>query len=393
MARKKETVKEVSNFNLQKVTTNELSEHISTCIQTGKNLAVFGRRGTGKTEIAKDVIKTMPAENGKRYEEVYINLSVLERVDMGGYPDMLSPARGENFVKFMLPSMYEKMIVPSDVKIVALLDEVDKADPSLWAPLLEFTQFRSINGRALPNLQAVLMTGNLIAEGGQRPSLPLLDRAEKYLVEADAKQWLDWNGKTQRAHPSVAAYIFDNPLHLYGPIDADDRYADSSPRSWINFSDILFKGEQLGWSNELLIQKAAGYLGKEVATQYEFYFKYYRSLLPLVEKIFSPKGNLKEIKREHDALKTESEKFVLSMTVCTRLATKMDQSAKDLEQAMESVINFFLNVSNTERWIPAARTQLTQARILDYLNHPVFGPYLEKIRMQVLGFKKEHSGK
>ena len=109
----------------------------------GGNIAVFGRRGTGKTEIAKQEIRKADMQ------EVYINLSVLERVDMGGYPNIMASAQQKKFVDFLLPQFYEPMM-EGKRGVVALLDEVDKADQSLWAPLLEFTQFRSINGNALP---------------------------------------------------------------------------------------------------------------------------------------------------------------------------------------------------------------------------------------------------
>ena len=157
-----------SDFNMQKLKTKELSEHIEASIKMGGNLAVFGRRGSGKTAIAKQEIKRAGLH------EVYINLSVLERVDMGGYPNIMASSQQKKFVDFLLPQFYQPMM-DGKKGVVALLDEVDKADPSLWAPLLEFTQFRSINHQTLPHLQAVIMTGNLISEGGSRPSLPLLD--------------------------------------------------------------------------------------------------------------------------------------------------------------------------------------------------------------------------
>ncbi len=161
-----------SDFNMEKLNTKDLSEHVAASIKMGGNLAVFGRRGTGKTEISKQEIRKADLQ------EVYINLSVMERVDLGGYPNVMAGAQQKKFVDFLMPQFYQAMI-EGKKGVVALLDEVDKADPSLWAPLLEFTQFRSINGTPLPKLQAIIMTGNLISEGGARPSLPLLDRAEK----------------------------------------------------------------------------------------------------------------------------------------------------------------------------------------------------------------------
>ena len=141
-----------SDFNLEKLNTKSLAEHVALSIQIGSNIAIFGRRGTGKTEISKQEIKKADMH------EVYINLSVLERVDMGGYPNIMSAAKSQKFVDFLLPQFYEPML-EGKKGVVALLDEVDKADPSLWAPLLEFTQFHSINGRPLKNLKSVVMTG------------------------------------------------------------------------------------------------------------------------------------------------------------------------------------------------------------------------------------------
>jgi MoxR-like ATPase len=65
-----------SDFNLEKLNTKDLSEHFTASIKMGGNIAVFGRRGTGKTEIAKHEIRKADMQ------EVYINLSVMERVDL-----------------------------------------------------------------------------------------------------------------------------------------------------------------------------------------------------------------------------------------------------------------------------------------------------------------------
>src|SRR5208282_4961589 len=118
------------------------------------------RRGSGKTIIGKTSIK----ESGCK--EIYMNLSTMERPDMGGYPNFFAAKQDRHFVDFLLPYWYQDLI-EGDTPCVALLDEVDKAEAALWAPLLEFTQFHTINGNKLPNLRAVIMTGNLQSEGGQ----------------------------------------------------------------------------------------------------------------------------------------------------------------------------------------------------------------------------------
>jgi hypothetical protein len=350
-----------SDFNLEKLTTKDLSDHIRTTIQMEGNAAIFGRRGVGKTAISKQEISKSGCQ------EVYINLSVMERVDLGGYPNIMGMTDAEKrrrFVDFLLPKMYQPM-VEGNRKVVALLDEVDKADPSLWAPLLEFTQFRSINGTLLPNLIACIMTGNIISEGGFRPSLPLLDRAEKYLVEADVISWLDWGGKTGLIHPSVAAFIIDNPNDLFGAVDPEDRYADPSPRGWIRASYILFQGEKLGWGHDLLHKKVCGCVGKDAGLRYANYFNYYQLLLPMIDKIYQGK----DVSAEYQAL-DPSKALIASMMACGRLATQIDQATKEDNRAgamdlLEKMGNFLQHVSH-ENVLAAVRSQVTLDRMVKY---------------------------
>lgn len=359
----------VSDFNLEKLSTEELSEHISSTIAVRGNISIFGRRGTGKTEISKQQIK----KSGLR--EVYINLSVLERVDLGGYPNIMSADPKKKFVDFLLPQFYQPML-EGEQGVVALLDEVDKADPSLWAPLLEFTQFRSINGRKLENLQAVVMTGNLISEGGSRPSLPLLDRAEKYLVEADVASWMKWAGQYGNIHPAILAYILDYPKDLFGAVDPDDRYADPSPRGWSRSSEILHKGEALGWSKELLNKKVCGCVGKDAGLKYSSYYAHYQQLLPMIDAVYEGKN----ISNEYHEL-DPSKKLVACMISCARLATQLDLlNKKDAQQVIKNV-GKFMKIVPPEHVLVAVRSQITTNRIIAFNldEDPEWGPLLKGI--------------
>jgi hypothetical protein len=362
-----------SDFNLQKLNTKDLSEHIASTIQVGGNIAVFGRRGTGKTEISKQEIKKAGLH------EVYINLSVLERVDMGGYPNIMSAAAQKKFVDFLLPQFYQPMI-EGKTGVVALLDEVDKADPSLWAPLLEFTQFRSINGNKLPGLVATIMTGNLISEGGSRPSLPLLDRAEKYLIEADATSWLEWAGKVGRIHPSITAYVTDHPKDLFGAVDPEDRYADPSPRGWARASEILFKGEDAGWNASLLNKKVCGCVGKDAGIKYSNYYEHYQQLLPMIEDIYQGK----DVVNRYNVLEP-TKKLVACMITCARLATQLDNSDEANPPASVKHVGKFLQKVSYENVLVAVRSQIQIDRLVrfDLDEHPDWQQVLSKINKQM----------
>ena len=363
-----------SDFNLQKLSTKELSEHTAATIQMGGNIAVFGRRGTGKTEISKAEIKKLD------FKEVYLNLSVMERVDLGGYPDVTAPARNSQYVDFLMPRFYEEMIEGKQ-GVVALLDEVDKADSSLWAPLLEFTQFRTINGRPLPNLHAIIMTGNLISEGGQRPSLPLLDRTEKFLVEADSASWLDWAGKSGRIHPSVTAYINDHSRDLFGAVDPEERYADPSPRGWDRASQILFAGEDRGWSPYLLNKKVSGCIGKDAGIKYSNYYEHYLELVPMVEDIYAGR----DVHNKYKEM-PPTKQLVACMIACTRLANQLDhvEVGGELPPAIKHVGKFLHRVSH-ENVLVAVRSQVQIERLVKFNldEHPDWAQVLGRINKEV----------
>lgn len=363
----------MSDFNLEKLSTKDLSEHVSASIALGGNIAIFGRRGTGKTEISKQEIKKSDMT------EIYINLSVMERVDLGGYPNIMAGAQQKKFVDFLLPQFYEAML-DGNKKVVALLDEVDKADPSLWAPLLEFTQFRSINGRKLTNLQAVIMTGNLISEGGARPSLPLLDRAEKYLIEADATSWLEWAGKSGHIHPSITAYITDHPKDLFGAIDPEDRYADPSPRGWARASELLYKGEEKGWSPSLLNKKVCGCVGKDAGIKYSNYYEHYQQLLPMIEQIYQGK----DVSSTYNTLEP-TKRLVACMITCARLATQLDQSSETEPPPSVKHVGKFLQKVSYENVLVAVRSQIQIERLVRFNldEHPDWEQVLNKINKQV----------
>jgi hypothetical protein len=343
-----------SDFNLEKLNTKDYAEHVSSTIQVGGNLAIFGRRGSGKTVIAKQEIKKAGLN------EIYVNLSVLERTDLGGYPNIMGGNPGRKYVDFLLPHFYE-MMIEGKKGCVALLDELDKADPSLWAPLLEFIQFRSINGRKLNNLVSVIATGNLISEGGSRPSLPLLDRCEKYLVEADASSWLEWAGKSGHIHPSVTAYIYDHPKDLFGAVDPEDRYADPSPRGWDRASEILFKGEEKNWSSSLLNKKVCGCVGKDAGIKYSSYYEHYMELLPIVEDIY--KG--KDVLKRYNVLEP-TKKLVAAMITTARLANQLDQAKPNETPESVGFVGKFLQGVSYENVLVSVRSQIQIERLVKW---------------------------
>jgi hypothetical protein len=346
-----------SDYNLLTLNTEQYSQHLAATLAVGSNLAIFGRRGIGKTAIIEQEIKKAGMK------EAYINLSVLERVDLGGYPKLLNGEDRKRFVEYILPDFYAPMVEGS-TPVVALLDEVDKADCSLQAPLLEMVQRKTINGIKLLNLRSVVMTGNLITEGSQRPIQPLLDRTEKYRLEANIKAFLAWAAVSKTIHTSITTYLTDHPQHLVGPEDSIDNYGDPSPRSWTNASALLFQGETRNWSSDLLSEKVCGCVGKQVGINYQVYFEWYKDLLPIVDYLFE--GD--DMSSAYKKLKDKSEQFVACSMVCARLASFLDEYAK-LEVKFPKELNWvgrFLQQVEQETVLVSLRNEMGHQRIWDW---------------------------
>jgi energy-coupling factor transporter ATP-binding protein EcfA2 len=368
-----------SDFNLTKLDTAQLYENLKYSISMGSNVVIIGRRGSGKTQIAKQVIAESDCD------EIYINLSVAERTDMGGYPDMFGTMKKASdaekarlFVDVLLPKFFSPLL-EGDRPCIALLDEVDKADPSIWAPLLEFLQFKSINGTPLKNLRGTIATGNLISEGGKRPSLPLLDRAEKYLVEASVDHWLKWAGNSNQIHPACAAYVQDHPNHLFASTETEDNYADPSPRGWHLASTALFELEKRHAPKDIRINKVSGYVGKQTGILFDMYYNYYEKILPMVNGLFEGK-NTKETVNAYEKVFNPQEKLVATMIICGRLATIADSGDKDTKKIFDRVGKFLVNV-DSDNILVGMRSQFGIQRMTKYklTDDPIWKEVIGKV--------------
>lgn len=319
------------------------------------NIAFFGRRGTGKTVITKNQIKQSGCKG------VLLNLSTFERPDLTGYAKVFGNDKYERFVDFYQPEFFREMM-DGDEPVVLILDEADKADSSVLAPLLEITQFRTINGRPLPNLIACVITGNLLSEGGNKPAPPLLDRCEKYLCQANADEWIEWAANEGKIHPAIVALVSDKKSVLIGDDDMDENYADASPRGFERASEICYLGERLNQDNVLIQEKVSGCLGFSVGTQFRVYHEHFAELTPIVNKVMKGEGNLADV-----ANFAQTKKYVLLTSISNRLATMIDdkKTSKEDLKVLDNGANFMLEMSAKDSDIVFSiiRTVIGQKRL------------------------------
>jgi len=260
----------MSKLNLQEVDQEQALNLSKFFISSGQNVLFLGRKGTGKTQIALQAIK----ESG--YKVNYINLSVLERSDLSGFPDINSSSDIINYKSpYYLPPLQN-----SKPDQVILFDELDKASPEIMAPLLEILQFKTINGKPI-NVASCILTGNLMNEGAYSNmiSTAILDRMAKYVLQFNLDKWLDW-GRLNNVYELILGFIQSNQDFACGAID-DVSYASPSPRGWTLASDALKLAKKSKISDiQTISDIVSGFVGNEAGLRFKLWYEHYRKFEP-----------------------------------------------------------------------------------------------------------------
>jgi hypothetical protein len=245
-------------------------------MRSGQNLFLFGRRGIGKSFIA------LQAAQQCKFKVQYINLSVIERSDIAGFPNIHEQG---DVITYKSPIYLPKLLNKAKPDSVLLFDEVDKAPLEVVSPLLEILQFRKINGTPL-NVQSCILTGNLISEGAHSNhiSSALLDRGAKYVLSFDFDQWLQW-GKTNGIHDLILGFLKSHPELACGKIE-DQTYASPSPRGWTLASEAMVKARQLKMvDTETIVHIISGYVGVEAGIKFKTWYEHYRQFEPFIHSL------------------------------------------------------------------------------------------------------------
>lgn len=265
-----------NSLNLYEVDQEQALNLSKFFIRAQQNLFLFGRRGVGKTHIA------IQAAQECNLKVNYINLSVVERPDLAGYPDM--NAEG-NVVTFKSPAFLPTLLKEQQPDSIILFDEVDKAPPEVTAPLLEILQFRRINGNPL-NIAACILTGNLISEGAysNQISSALLDRGSKYILSFNFEKWIDW-AKLHNVHDLILGFLRSEPNFACGKVE-ESCYASPSPRGWTQASDALIKAKELKIADiETVTQIISGSVGNEAGLRFKIWYEHYRRFEPFIHSL------------------------------------------------------------------------------------------------------------
>lgn len=330
-----------NQLNLQEIDQEQATNLCSFFIRSGQNVILLGRRGTGKTAIA------MQAALECGFKIIYINLSVLERPDLAGYPDLHSD---QDVITFKSPFFLPKLKKNEKPNSIILFDEVDKASPDVTAPLLEILQFKKINGQPI-NAAGCILTGNLIQEGAYSNliSSALLDRGAKFVLNFNFDRWLDW-AKENGVHDLILGFLRHKPELACGKIE-DTAFASPSPRGWTLASEALVKAKQLKMADtDTAVSIIAGYVGYEAAIQFKIWYEYYRKYEGFVQQAIDDG----EMHLEYASLNmTERIVFVISCCLYAKQkAIKCITKIKPTFACLDNLCEFFVN-NNVDKELQA----------------------------------------
>lgn len=319
-----------NQLNLQEIDQEQALNLSKFFIQSHQNLFLFGRRGIGKTYIA------IQAANESGYKINYINLSVIERPDLAGYPDMKSTG---DVITFKSPAFLPKLAANATPDSIILFDEVDKASPEVTAPLLEILQFGCINGKHI-NVAGCILTGNLANEGAysNQISSALLDRGAKYILSFNFDKWIDW-AKTNNVHDLILGFLRSNPEFACGDIE-ESCYASPSPRGWTLASAALIKAKDLKIVDiETVTHVISGFVGAEAGLRFKIWYEHYRKYEPYVHSLIESGSMIFDFKKL-----APTEKVIFVVTACYYAKQKVFSEAKKSKNRfvyLENLCKFF----------------------------------------------------
>lgn len=319
----------MANFlNLQEIDQEQSLNLCRFFIKARQNIFLFGRRGVGKTEIAQQAA----LDSGLKIN--YINLSVIERPDLAGYPNLHDQG---DIVTYKSPFFLPLLKDGEKPNCILLFDEIDKVTQEVTAPLLEILKSKTINGRAL-NATSCILTGNLANEGSYSNdvSKALLDRGAKYTLSFSFEKWVEWARKNE-VHDLVIGFLIQEPDLACGDIETTD-FASPSPRGWTYASDALKKARELKIVDiDSVISIISGYVGYAAGVKFQVWYEYYRKFEPFILSLIENGESSMKIK---DLDPTEI--IIFCTTACYFTKQKIiDSKNKNKLQYLDNLVKFF----------------------------------------------------
>lgn len=239
----------------------------------------------------------------------------------------------------------------NSVPIVIIFDEVDKAISEVLQTLLEFLQFRSINGRNL-NIRACVLTGNLPDEHAHTNQIShaITKRGLTFKLHIDFDLWKAWAIKNEIS-PLIIGFLTQNNKWLYNskPVEDETAYAQPSPRTWTQANAVVkyFNTEKFANKSNLVadLQKKliAGCVGEEAAINFNTWVDHYHTLDPFINALME-KGTHPTITKPD---MTTSDIFICALSACSKLESALKPDNKEIiEKYVKNIFNWLATLQS-----------------------------------------------
>lgn len=236
----------------------------------------------------------------------------------------------------------------NEVPVVIIFDEVDKAISEVLQTLLEFLQFRSINGRIL-NIQACILTGNLPDEHAHTNQIShaITKRCMTFKLHIEFDIWKAWAIKNN-VSPLIIGFLTQHPDYLYKKADDGDdtQYALPSPRTWTEANKVIkyfnSTSEKLANKSNLLedlrLKLISGAIGQTPAIQFNNWLLHYHTLDPFINALME-EGTW-PTKTKSDMTTTDI--FICALSACAKIESALKPDNKEtIEKYVKNAFVWF----------------------------------------------------
>jgi hypothetical protein len=292
------------------------NEYASLIAMTGDKQThlVEGDMGIGKTQLlplVADILKDMYPE--RDYVQVYFDATTKDVGDLGipEFADnVITDENGEEqTMRYLRYVINQEMGLHYGKPVVLMLDEIGKANKSVFNALLRVMQEHNVMGTPLPAGSVIFATTNLAGErvGDTIPPHGRNRITIGRLRKATVDEQIEY-GLTDGWHPTVLGFIKETPDCLrsftdYDPKDDPDenpyiyhprsaRRSFVTPRSLETLSDMMHRRDMFpdSFNDTMLASFAMGTVGQRAGAEFDTFVRLHDKLPTTQEIKDDPQG-------------------------------------------------------------------------------------------------------
>ena len=287
------------------VTAGELPELITTAAAAGRALMIHGSPGLGKSQATAEgarqeakrlglstdlvMLSDVPRlqEPEKRYGLFDVRLSQCDPVDVGGLP---YADKERNIQRRLVADWFpseDRTDIPEYGML--LLEEIPSATQAVQAAAYQLTLDRRIGDKKMKDGWCVVLTGNLMTDGGvvHKMPTPLANRLIHVYVKSDLQSWTAW-AIEHNIEPVLIGFLRFRDELLNTFKDHVERkskdHAFATERSWEAINDLITANPNV--HHALL----AGSVGNGPATEFLAFREVWQSM-PSIDGILMDPAN------------------------------------------------------------------------------------------------------